>query len=449
MGLVRKEEQLLLPMALGARFVEELREHPAAEVALLATDEDAKKVLDAVQYVMAEPPIGAFMHSWLCAMSLPATRPKGDAEFETIVRRDGNHTLIIKPGTKMKMVDGELVETSIGVPYGPLARIIMIYIMTQAVKTKKPHIFLGNSLSAFLRRMGIGSVTSGGPRGTRSLVLDQLERLMACQFTFRKDSPAAVEIADEGRGAKRKGGKAKQVRAFAVSDVRMVTHYGGVSEGKNEFVCEFVLSDVFFDNLVDHAVPFNERAIAAIRSSATQLDLYTFLAMRLPRIQDGEEVILTWEQLKVHLGNDSKNLFKFRQTVRKAWATVSGVYPQARGSVSFDELRIRLRHAEAPVDNQPTLRRDGTVYLASLRDSEGEVDVTAPVTKTIRFPASGSIRFGHPEIYAVARHYGSNNDVDHLADCFRRAVGSNLKHLEGEDLLSRFKAYVEKFSAPH
>src|SRR3546814_8202098 len=93
------------------------------------------------------------MHSALCAMSLPVKRPKD--EFASVIRRDGNYTLIIRPLERMRMVDGELVPVNLGVPFGAHARLVMLYIMTQSVKTKSREIFLGDSFSAWLRRMGI------------------------------------------------------------------------------------------------------------------------------------------------------------------------------------------------------------------------------------------------------------------------------------------------------
>src|SRR3546814_8298886 len=110
-----------------------------------------------------------------------------------------------------------------------------------------------------------------------------------------------------------------------------------------EFVSWFVLSEDFFGNLMEHSVPMNERAFVALKRSPTQMDLYTWLAYRLPRIPENEEVLIRWEDLQQHLGNESANIGKFRQTVRRAWETVSGVYQQARHSVNLDQRIVRLR----------------------------------------------------------------------------------------------------------
>jgi hypothetical protein len=101
-------------------------------------------------------------------------------------------------------------------------------------------------------------------------------------------------------------------------------------------------------------VPLNEIAIRQIRDSATALDLYTWLAYRLPRLTGKRPTTLSWQQLAVHFGNDGRHIRKFRQTVRDAWERqVSAVYPEARAE--FDTTVIRL-HASPPPLQQSQVR---------------------------------------------------------------------------------------------
>lgn len=443
MGEIRGEEQLALPMPLGAQYVEALRHAPVEEVRALADSPEARKIFEATQFVMLQEPVGAFLHSALCAMSLPATRPKGDKEFEPIIRREGNLTLVVKPGERMMMgPDDKLTPVKLGVPFGPHARLIMIYIMTEAVKTRSREIFLGNSFAAWMRKMGLTSTNSGGARSSRALLQEQVERLMACEWTLRWDQD--VSSAQPKRKGKKAGTEKMSAGAFSVNEIRLVTGYSGVTAGGGEFVSRFVLSEEFFGMLQKHMVPMNERAVAALRSSSHQLDLYSFLAMRLPKIMPGEEVILTWKQLQTHVGNDISTLPKLRQTIRRAWQTVSGVYQQARNSCDFGDLRIVLRHAEKPVDNQMVKRPNGSIELVSVRKETAD-DGTQQLAKAIRFPADGRIRFGHPELLSIAKTYGSNNDVDIIAAAFVRKIGDEISTLEGERLLLRFKAFCHGF----
>src|SRR3546814_17031505 len=93
--------QLMLPMPLGAQYVEELRNHPVDEVRALATDKDSLAVFEPTNRVMADKPAFGFMHSALCAMSLPVKRPKD--EFPSVLRRDGHYTLIIRQCERLRI----------------------------------------------------------------------------------------------------------------------------------------------------------------------------------------------------------------------------------------------------------------------------------------------------------------------------------------------------------
>lgn len=435
--------QLMLPMPLGARLVEEMQHHPVEAVRDLAAQEDGEAVFDAVQYVMCQDPLGGYLHSALCAMSLPVRRP--DDEFAPVIRRDGNLSLVIRPIERMQMVDGELVPTKIGVPYGVHARLVMLFIMTEAVKQRSREIYLGRSFAAWLRRMGITSTNSGGPRGSRALVQEQIDRLMSCEWTIRWDQDLSELPAPKTKG--RRKAQNNSISAFSVSDMRLVNQYGGIATGEGEFVSRFVLSEPFYEALCKHSVPMNERAFAALKRSATQIDLYSFLAFRLPRIRKDEVVRLSWEGLRTHLGNDSGSMTKFRQTVRKAWETVSGVYQQARGSVDLGPKVIYLRHAPAPVDNQMVKRRDGMIELVSIREpsaDEGTTTTKASLPAPVTFPPSGSIRY-EAELKDIALEHGKGRDIDLIAEAFRKAVGTELRNLEGERLLFRFRRFCEDF----
>src|SRR3546814_14705016 len=60
-----------------------------------------------------EEPVPAFLHSALCAMSLPTKRPKDDTL--PIVREDGRYALAINPRPVLQTVDGKSVMRSLGV----------------------------------------------------------------------------------------------------------------------------------------------------------------------------------------------------------------------------------------------------------------------------------------------------------------------------------------------
>jgi hypothetical protein len=265
-------------------------------------------------------------------MSLPVRRPVD--ETAPIIRQDGQYTLAITPRPVLQRVDGQQRMAVLGVPYGSLPRLVLIHIMTEAVRTRSRHIILGSSFTDWMRRMGFRSI-SYGPRGSATLIRQQLDRLLACEWMIRWDNQ-----------------NEKGDQEFAVKEVKLTNDYAGTNGRNGGFSREILLTEGFFDHLREHAVPLDENAIRQLRDSATSLDLYTWLSYRLPRIAKNRTTLLSWNQLAVHFGNDGTNIRKFRQTIRDSWERqVSAVYPEAKAE--FDTAAIRLYSSPAPLQRRP------------------------------------------------------------------------------------------------
>jgi len=297
----------------------------------LAQDIGQPDLFERVRAVANEEPVPSFLHSALCAMSLPVRRPVDDQA--PIIRQDGQYTLVITPKALVRTVNGQQVLDVLGVPYGSLPRLVLIHIMTEAVRTKSRHIVLGTSFTDWMRKMGFRTV-SYGPRGSATLIRQQLDRLLACEWMIRWDN-------EDAQGTKE----------FGIKEIKLTNEYVGTDSKGGGFRREIFLTEGFFEHLRKHAVPLNEHAIRQLRDSATALDLYTWLAYRLPRINPKRPSVLNWQQLAVHFGNEGNNIRKFRQTIRDAWERhVSAVYPEARAD--FDTTVIRLHASPAPLQRK-------------------------------------------------------------------------------------------------
>jgi hypothetical protein len=327
-------------------------------------------LFDRVHAVAVEEPTPNFLHSALCAMSLPVRKPADDTA--SIIRRDGQYTLAITPRPVLQWINGEQTMAVIGVPYGSLPRLVLIHIMTEAVRTRSRHITLGSSFTDWMRRMGFRTI-SYGPRGSATLIRDQLDRLLACEWMIRWD------------------GETSEGQEFAVKEVKLTSDYSGRNSKQGSFSREILLTEGFFEHLREHAVPLDENAIRQLRDSATALDLYTWLAYRLPRINKAGPSLLSWAQLAVHFGNEGTNIRKFRQTVRDAWERhVSAVYPDARAE--FDTTAIRLYASPAPLQRRalrlvdtspappkppPIIEQPGDAFLRALKLALGRAVAAA------------------------------------------------------------------------
>ena len=72
----------------------------------------------------------------------------------------------------------------------------------------------------------------------------------------------------------------------------------------------------FFDTLARHAVPLDYRAISALKHSALALDVYTWLAHRLCRIDKPACVMLSWENIRDQFGKEYANSKDFKREFR-------------------------------------------------------------------------------------------------------------------------------------
>jgi hypothetical protein len=322
----------------------------------LATTAGQLDLFERVRQVAEAEPAPSFLHSALCAMSLPVRRPADDQK--PIIRQDGQYTLVITPKAIVQPEGGQSVLKVLGVPYGSLPRLILIHIMSEAVRTKSRQVHLGDTFTDWMRRMGFRTA-SYGPRGSATLVRQQLDRLLACEWMIRWDS----EKTDGGSD-------------FAMKELKLANEWVGTNASKGAFTREIVLTEAFHDHLARHAVPLNEHAIRQIRDSATALDLYTWLAYRLPRINQAKPISMNWQQLASHFGNEQANMRKFRQTVRDAWEhQVSAVYPEARAE--FDASIIRLHSSPAPLQQKLIQGAKLAVIAGGLTDDKGTPTPTA------------------------------------------------------------------------
>ena len=421
-------------LPIGQRYARQLA--VTDPFALRATAEKAGHgpIFEAMQAVNDADLVPAYLHSALCAMSLPARRPKD--EMAPIIRQDGRYTLAITPKPVLRRENGDMVMTSLGVPFGSYPRVILIYIMSEAVRTGSRDVYLGGSFAEWLRRLGYGTATHGS-RGTASLLRGQLERLLACEWMIRWDDSASDDA------------------AFAVKEVKLSTEYAGLKSKDGSFIKEIRLAEGFFTHLSEHAVPLNEAAIRELRNNPTALDLYTYFAYRLQRISGDRPSILSWQQLATHLGNAAESPRKFRQTIRQSWDLVSGVYPNAR--VDLSGPLIKMWSSPPPVEKKligPHLR---LVSVASTATPPMAAVPAPPLAlaappaapaKASTFPR-GSLCFGDEErlFRQIAREHGGGYDVDLIADAYRHQVGDTLAKLSGARLENSFKGFCLSYAS--
>lgn len=224
------------------------------------------------------------------------------------------------------MIRGSEPTKLYGVPYGARARMILLFLQTQAVQTQNREVELGRSMSAWMGRMGV----VWGGETARSL-REQAARISACSLKFfwegeDHDGWAAGRIVNSGLRFSEMSNDGMQGRLWQ----ERVT-----------------LDEVFFRAICDHPVPLQEAAIRELRDRSMSLDLYVWLAWRLHTLQ--KLTPITWPALHAQFGGGFKNLRHFRPSFEEALAAAVAAYPQAR--VDIAEMGIVLHPSRPPISN--------------------------------------------------------------------------------------------------
>jgi len=223
----------------------------AGREAALRSDIDRRVVEAAAAYLASEEVEVGFLYSGWAQAALPHKRLPDDAPWQVTTDRV---TLIVQPGLRA-VPGGEPI--SVGVPYGSRARLILLYLQSEALRTNSRDIELGKSLHAWLRRLGI-------PIGGKSMkdVRDQAERLSRCRMSFTIKQGNRTGLVNQN-----------------LLDTSMFVE-DDTSQG-SLFIETATLSEMFFNQLKKHPVPIEETAVRQIANNSMALDLYCWLAYRL------------------------------------------------------------------------------------------------------------------------------------------------------------------------
>ena len=282
-----------------------------------------RRVVDAAAGYMGDEESGiGFLYSGWAQAALPHKRLPNHQPWQ--VRTD-RASLVVEPGRKAN-ADGSFEW--IGVPYGSRARLIMLYLQTEALRTQSREIELGRSLRAWLKKMGIAP-------GGKSIadVREQAERITRCRLTF--------EIKQKGRSA--------LVQQLIV-DKALFTDESEDSGG-SQFLERTKLSETFYQQLVAHPVPIEEAAIRAINRHSMALDIYCWLAYRLHVLS--HETSISWKALHAQFGAGVRRIDHFRETFCEQLELATAVYPAAK--IDVRPTGLVLSPSRPPVAHRKTV----------------------------------------------------------------------------------------------
>jgi hypothetical protein len=268
----------------------------------LALSSQQGKLIDAATeiYDMAGSKDMAFMHAVFCHVGLPRSKVDG-REF---MRRSGAAWLNVQAGY-LDEGNGPVIQP---IPYGALPRLALAHVSTQAVRHRTREIPVGDSAAQFLSMMGMDR----GEGGRRySTLRKQMHALAACR----------LQLGFKGRTFN--GHPVEQFDAWLLNkDTKQRVLWPGL----------LVLSEPFYNSLLEGAVPLDLRALHALKGSALALDTYTWFAHRLHRIE-GRGITIHWSSLREQFAQEytgpeaDKN---FKDAFMPQFKKVLDVYPEAK-----------------------------------------------------------------------------------------------------------------------
>ena len=216
----------------------------------------------------AAPDTG-FMARLMMLCSLPRTNPGRQLQYKRV---NGPYTLIVT------------AVGQTGLPFGNLSRLLLAWVCTEAVRTQSRELFLGPSLSGFMRKLGMGPI-GGGSRGERTRLRNQMRRLFN----------AHIQLVYED----------EQVSASVNSPVASRTGFWWNERKPGEralWDSKIELSEKFFQEIIRHLVPLDLNILKALKRSSLGIDFYLWLTYRTFMLK--RPLRLSWAHLYRQFGVD-------------------------------------------------------------------------------------------------------------------------------------------------
>jgi hypothetical protein len=267
-----------------------------------------KKLLDAAASIRQDPENAewAFMARQLVQCTLPHRNPGNVPVWS---RTNGNLTLSIFPQLDRK------TGLSLGYPYGVIPRLLLFWIVTEAKHTGSRRLELGHSLAQFMHKVGLNPDNGTGTRSDARRLRMQMQRLFRATISFEKTMVQAgrhgeswldMQVAPEGEF----WWDPKQPEQSVL--------WGSWIE----------LGEKFYEAVMAAPIPYDMRALRALKRSPLALDAYAVLNYRAHTAK--EPVFLSWELLMKQFGSELGTASNFRLKMVPTLRKVLSVQPHLK-----------------------------------------------------------------------------------------------------------------------
>ena len=235
-----------------------------------------------------------FMARLLTLCSLPRTNPGDRLQYK---RQNGPYKLIMLAGGDNKL------------PFGNLPRLLIAWVCTEAVRTGERKLILGSSLAEFMHSLGMYS-DSGGTRGDRTRLKNQIDRLFHCR----------IDLIYEDDKRKR------TVHSDFAEETDLWWDFRQ-PEQNTMWQSWIMLGEKLFNEIREHPVPLDMRILKAMRRSPLGLDIYMWLSYKTHALYQNQRENMRRQQT-------GANTARLKETETLSWPrlyTQFGAHPERAG----------------------------------------------------------------------------------------------------------------------
>jgi hypothetical protein len=290
-----------------------------------------------------------YMARELVQCTLPHSDPK---ELEAFTRQDGNLVLGIRAGYD------HAKRKRIGLPYGSIPRLLLLWMTSEAVRTQNSRLELGNHLNEFLREVGLDPKTGGGKRSDAKRLKEQMHRLFRAEMSFQYLEGSQAQGAEAWLDMK-VAPKGVLWWDFEQPEERLL------------FDSYIVLGDEFFKAITSNPVPIDLRTAGKLKRSPLALDLFVWTTYRLFRMKEGQRITISYADLRDQFGASYSRMDNFKSALTDALVMVQREWPSLRY-----ELHSRGLILEGLPKSALPIKEKNTHRLLTQRTGTGPFDLS-------------------------------------------------------------------------
>jgi len=279
----------------------------------------AMRLLQAATDMKQSP--DSYERAFLARQLIQCTFPHSDpGNIPIWSRTNGNLTLSIRP-----LYDEE--KAAHKYPYGTIPRLFLYWMVTEAARTKRRRLYLGQTYPDFMRKLGLNP-SNGGVRSDSRRLKDQIERMLRATISFKQTF--------------KKDGKTGDAWLDMQIGPEAVLWWNFDKASQNSLFESYIeLSEKFYSAITSSPIPLDLRALRALRKSPLSLDLYSLICHKTYSARkDNDTKTIPWEGLHRQMGAEYKELRNFKQKVVATVRKIRLVYPQMKVDLSETGMHI-------------------------------------------------------------------------------------------------------------